>query len=121
MDGTMIDLYGLTVSELDDLLDELDLDASGLKADKLQRLEEYYTETPKAGAETPEVTNRREVIESLVPFTIRMWSGIKPVYVCTKCDRQMDDEDDALMHYIMHFPHDKRESILEQIVGGTNE
>jgi hypothetical protein len=112
----MIDLYGLTVSELDDLLDELDLDASGLKADKLQRLEEYYTETPKAGAETPEVTNRREVIESLRPFTISMWSGIKPVYVCTECGRQEDDEDDAIMHFLTHFPYDERETILNDLL-----
>jgi len=74
------------------------------------------TETPMAGAETPEVTNRREVIESLRPFTISMWSGVKPVYVCTECGRQEDDEDDAIMHFLTHFPYDERETILNDLV-----
>ena len=114
----MKDLYGLTVSELDDILDEMNLDKSGLKADKIDRIEEYYTETPMAGAETPEVAieTEREVVQSLAPFTVRMWSGIKPVYACTMCGRQEDDRDDAILHYLNHYPEHERESILNNLV-----
>jgi hypothetical protein len=115
----MRDLYGLKVSELDDILDKLGLDKSGLKADKQKRLEKYYLETPMAGAETPEVVidePEREVIPSLTPYTIRMWCGIKPVYVCTLCDRQEDSEDDAILHFLSHYPEEEREYILDNIV-----
>jgi hypothetical protein len=119
----MTDLYGMTVSELDEILDELDLDKTGLKADKVSRIEDYLDsdnniETPMVGAETPEVAieTEREVVESLAPFTVRMWSGIKPVYACTLCDRQEDNKDDAILHYLDHYPEHERESILNKLV-----
>jgi len=117
----MNDYSNMLVSELDDILEKLGMDTSGLKADKISRLEKYdiLLETPKVGAESPEVITddiEREVVQSLKPYTVRMWCGIKPVYACTQCSRQEDSEDEALLHFLKHYPEQEREHILDNLV-----
>ncbi len=106
------DLYDMTVSELDDLLDELELDKTGLKADKVERIENFL-ETPEAGSQEPEVIVSKQPI---VYYTERLWAGIKTVYACAQCDRQEDIEDDMRLHVLKHYPESEHENILNDLV-----
>jgi len=122
MEGS-VNLYDLTVSELDDLLDELELDKTGLKADKIERIENFL-ETPEVGSEEPEVIVSKqpiepEVIVSMQPaehYTSLLWAGIKTVYACAICGRQEDSEDDMRLHVLTHYPDSEHENILNELV-----
>jgi len=78
-------------------------------------------ETQKAG-EKPEVKTKYKPIIKYVkpvqekPYTVRMWAGVKEVYACTKCDWQEDKKDDAVLHYLSHYPKNERSQILDRLV-----
>ena len=67
--------------------------------------EEKGMETQDAGKE-PEV----QLYETV------MWAGRIPVYQCCTCKRQMDSEDDMILHVIKHLPKYKREKVFNQLV-----
>ena len=75
-----------------------------------KRKEKIKEEMPQVGVK-PEV--KRKPIKKVVvkkvekPFTVLMWNGIKEVYACTKCERQEDKKDDAVLHYLSHYPNRK--------------
>ena len=102
----------MLVSELDELLEGRGLSTSGLKVNKVHRLEKYDSEMQNAG-DTPEV---HEYVISEKPYKIRMWAGVKEVYVCTKCGSQYDNKDDAILHYLTHFPEKERNEVLNKLV-----
>lgn len=106
------DLYDMTVSELDDLLDELELDKTGLKAEKVERIENFL-ETPEVGSQEPEVIVSKQPI---VYYTEWLWAGIKTVYACALCDRQEDSEDDMCLHVLKHYPESEHNQILDNLV-----
>ena len=102
-----------TVTELDDLLDEQDLPKTGLKADKVERLESFI-ETPEAGSQEPEViVSKQPQVEH---YTNVLWAGIKTVYACALCDRQEDSEDDMRLHVLKHYPESQHNQILNELV-----
>lgn len=111
MEGSII-LDDMTVAELDDLLDELELDKTGLKADKIERIENFL-ETPEAGSQEPEVIVSKQPIEH---YTKVLWAGIKTVYACAQCNRQEDSEDDMRLHVLTHYPESEHENILNELV-----
>ena len=107
------DLYDMTVSELDDLLDELELDKAGLKAEKVERIENFL-ETPEVGSQEPEVIVSKQPQEE--HYTNLLWAGIKTVYACAKCGRQEDSEDEMRLHVLTHYPESQHNQILDQLV-----
>jgi len=118
----MDDYKGLRVPALNRLLDEKGLPTDGLKADKVERLKNYLSETPEAGYEMqPEVITvskqpkaAPQVYDDFIEK--RQWAGIRQIYVCRSCGRQEDSEDDMILHILTHFPVDERESILNTLV-----
>ena len=62
-------------------------------------------ETQKAGKK-PEVKD----------YEMRMWSGVRRIYVCLRCSVQKDDEDSMKLHVLEHFPEDKQEEKLDELV-----
>jgi hypothetical protein len=115
-----MDYDSMTVPELDELLDAQGLSKDGLKQDKIDRLNEIpEQETPKAGRVKPEVQDRKAVIESLAdekPYSVRMWAGKIPVYVCNECGLQRDDEERMILHVINHYPKNKQEQVFNELV-----
>lgn len=109
----MNELSKLTVSELDELLDMMGLSKDGLKADKVERLQDKIyveeiseVERRKVGMDEPEVKD----------YEIRMWAGKIPVYVCGHCGRQYDNRDKLFMHILYHYPEDERNSKLDELI-----
>jgi hypothetical protein len=106
----------MLVSGLDVILEERGLSTSGLKTIKVKRLEKYDLEMSLTG-KVPEVKNVYvKSIKQEKPYNILMWSGVKEVYACTKCKFQTDDKDDAILHYLSHFPENERNSVLDRVV-----
>lgn len=82
-------------------------------------LEKYPIETSETGEEAPEVP-KDEILDEEKPkfdsYEMRMWAGKIPIYVCSFCGRQYDDEDRAIMHVLGHYPQGKREKVLDKLV-----
>ena len=96
------------VKDLDDVLEQMGLPKDGRKADKIERLQgKVYVETQ---GNKPEVKD----------YEMRMWSGVIPVFVCSKCGRQMDSEDDMMLHIVGHYPKEEREIVLNRLVKDRN-
>ena len=111
----MTDYENMTVSELDDILDDLGMAKTGLKQDKIDRLmdaENPEQETPEAGRDKPEV----DQYEKMKSYRVRMWAGRIPVYECEFCGRQMDDKERMILHIMGHYPQEKREYVFETLV-----
>jgi hypothetical protein len=83
-------------------------------------------EAPKVGRDKPEVEinekqPRKAVVESLKaekPYSVRMWAGKIPVYVCNAkgCGLQRDDEERMILHVLEHYPQEEREKLFDQLV-----
>ena len=117
-----MDYEDMTVSEIDDILDVQGLSKDGLKQDKIDRLmdaENPEQETPEAGRDKPEVIKGKAVIESLraeKPYSVRLWAGKIPVYVCNRCKVQMDSEDQIILHVVKHYPKNQQNDVFDFLV-----
>ena len=49
-------------------------------------------------------------------YEVRMWAGRIKIYQCCKCKRQMDSEDDMILHVLKHCPESKRDRLFEKLV-----
>ena len=95
----------LTVKELDEILEYMELPTTGLKADKIERLQDkIYIETLEMG-EKPEVF-----------YHEHLWSGVKKIYICNICGRNFDEQDRMIMHVLKHKPEDERAELLDKLV-----
>lgn len=91
----------------------------------MDKEKESLLETHTAGNEKePEVTTnlkqpRKAVIESLTApgsYSVRMWRGKIPVYVCDFCGLQRDSKDDMILHVVGHYPKNKQEKVFDYLV-----
>ena len=87
---------------------------------KKKVVQKTKTEMQKAGAK-PEVKiyKKRKVaveVKKEAPYKVLMWAGVKEVYACTKCKWQEDKKDDAILHYLSHYPKRDRNKILDNLI-----
>lgn len=76
-------------------------------------------ETPEAGRDKPEVIKGKAVIESLKaekPYSVRLWAGKIPVYVCNRCKIQRDSEEQMIMHAVKHYPKNQQNDVFDYLV-----
>ena len=77
-------------------------------------------EMSQAG-EKPEVKTYKKSkvvveVKKEAPYKVLMWAGVKEVYACTKCKWQEDKKDDAILHYLSHYPKRDRNRILDNLI-----
>ena len=100
------ELKDFTVRELDDVLVHMGLPTDGKKADKIERLKDkIHVETSETGEE-PEVKD----------YEMKLWAGVKAVCVCRHCGRQIDEEENIILHVLKHYPENVREKKFEKLV-----
>ena len=49
-------------------------------------------------------------------YETKLWKNVIPVYVCKKCGRQEDIEDEMILHVLTHEPDKNKEEILEELL-----
>jgi len=77
---------------------------------------EKVVEITKPGDEYRSWEKKAVKVEKHVPYHVLMWAGVKEVYSCTKCKWQEDKKDDAILHYLSHYPKEERNTILDRLV-----
>lgn len=69
---------------------------------------------PKKKTQAP--TEKEEPKANEVYFTTEKWKGVRDVFRCARCGTFRDERDAMIEHVLLHFPANKQESILEQLV-----
>lgn len=46
----------------------------------------------------------------------RMWSGVKKVFMCKKCEEFFDEKDDIITHVVGHAPKNEQSKLLDQLI-----
>jgi len=71
-----------------------------------------------------EEANSAPVAEVAQPkpfYTLAMWAGVLPIYKCSSCGLDANNEDDMILHILKHYPELQRYEILNNALKEKNK